>query len=165
MLKLKLKLAAGLIIAALLIIFTLQNMTEVTVCFIIGGPVLIPLAYLLLASVLFGMGLLGIALLTRMLRLKGMQKRLLVQQEALRQISQNLMVQPNVPEPASLPQSQSQLQPEKPLNPSASSRASVENTVENTSAQGLLNNNHASSNARKDKVRNFNSQKKTKQMS
>ena len=99
MLKLKLKLAAALIIIALLIIFTLQNMTKVTVSFIIGGPVVIPLSCLVFVSVLFGMGMVGIAFLTRMFRLKNLKKRVLAQQEALRHISQNLMVQSNTPQP------------------------------------------------------------------
>ena len=163
MLKLNLKLAAGLIIVALVLIFTLQNMTKVPVRFITGGPWTIPLAYLLFASVLFGMGLVGIAFLIRTFILKGMRKKVLVQQEALRQISRNLMVQPreisNTPQPALLPQSQSQLQPEELPPPSkgghiastSTPRASVENTVENRPAHGLP----TSPNARKDKIRNL----------
>lgn len=115
MLKLKLKLAAGLIILALLIVFILQNMTEVSVKFIIAGPVTAPLAYLLCAAVLFGMILVGIGFITRSFRLKNMQKKVMAQQDALRQISQNLMVQQagvsNMRQ-AAPPLSQSQGQPQ-----------------------------------------------------
>lgn len=141
MLKLKLKLAVSLIIVVLLIIFTLQNTTKVTVRFIIGGPVVMPLAYLLYASVLFGMMLVGIAFLTRTFRLKNLQKKVLAQQDALRQISQNLMAQqigiPSAPQLASLPQYQNQTQ-----------SASVEKPMRKTPAQ-RVNNNRTSPNAQK----------------
>lgn len=141
MLRLKLKLAASLIIIALLVVFTLQNMTMVTVTFVIGGPVLIPLAYLLYAAILFGMMLVGIAFLTRMFRLKSMQKKVSAQQEALRQISQSLITQQvgklDMPRPALLPQSQSPVP----------QFASVKKPMGNTPAQGLVSN--TSPNARK----------------
>ena len=163
---LNLKLAAGLIIVALVLIFALQNMTRVPVYFITGGPWTIPLAYLLFASVLFGMGLVAIAFLMRTFILKGIRKKVSAQQEALRQISRNLMVQSgeisNAPQPALLPQSQSRPQPEELPPPSKSGhiaststpRASVENTVENTSAQELP----TSPNARKNKIQHLNAE-------
>jgi len=134
MLKLKLKLAMSLIIVVLLIIFTLQNTTKVTVRFIIGGPVVVPLAYLLYASVLFGMMLVGIAFLTRTFRLRNLQKQVLAQQDALRQISQNLIMAqqvgiPSAPQLASLPQYQNQTQ-----------SASVEKPIRKTPAQKVNNN-------------------------
>lgn len=115
MLKLKLKLAAGLIILALLIVFILQNMTEVSVRFLIAGPATVPLAYLLCAAVLFGMILVGVGFITRTFRLKNMQKKVMAQQDALRQISQNLAVQQagvNNVRQAAPPPLQSQGQPQ-----------------------------------------------------
>ena len=129
MLKLKLKLAAVLIIAVLLVFFVLQNMALVCVKFILFGPVTIPLAYLLCAAALFGVALAGIGFLARTLKLKGIQKKVMAQQEALRQISQNLVVQRaemiNMSGTDLLPQAQSQ-----PQFPSAA------RPVENVPVQG-----------------------------
>ncbi|MFC1715163.1 hypothetical protein ACFL6S_15960 [Candidatus Poribacteria bacterium] len=89
-------------------------MTVVTVRFIMIGPVIIPLSYLLCGAVFFGMAMVGLGFLTRMFRVKGMQKKVLAQQDALRQISQNLMVQQagafNIPKATPLSQLQNQPQ-------------------------------------------------------
>jgi len=131
MLKLKLKLAAVLIIAVLLVFFVLQNMVLISVKFFLFGPVIVPLAYLLCASVLFGMVLMGLGFLARTLRLKGIQKRVIAQQEALRQISQNLVVQRanmvNMSGADLLPPAQSQ--PQFPSAESSMGNAPVQRTV------------------------------------
>lgn len=114
MLKLKLKLAGVLIIAVLLIFFVLQNMATVCVKFLVFGQVIVPLAYLLCGAVLLGMALAGIGFLARTLKLKDVQKKVMAQQEAIRQISQNLVVQRadmiNMSGQDSLPPGQSQPQ-------------------------------------------------------